>query len=159
MKHFITLIFCFAFTICFAQNKGINLIKNTSNKTKFIKENHRIKVKTTDGKSIAGKFSIINDSAINIKGRTIAMDSIVSIRKASTFSTILRTTSISIGTGLVVGGFAVAVSQPTKNEGYGGGFGRAAAGVTAIIGLPLVLIPLSVEKHPLKKWTYQIVNQ
>lgn len=159
MKHFITFIFCLVFTIGFAQKKGINLIKNTSNKTTFLKENRRIKVKTTDGKSIAGKFTIENDSAINIKGRTISMDSIVSIRKASTFSAILRTTSISIGTTLVVGGLAVAASKPTKNEGYSGGFGRAAAGVTAILGLPLLLVPLTVKKHPVKQWTYEIVNE
>ena len=159
MKHILTIILCLAFTIGFAQKRGINLIKTSKNDTTFIKENKRIKVKTTDGKSIAGKFTIVNDSEITIKGRLISMDSIVSIRKASTFSTILRTTSISIGTTLVVGGFAVAASKPTKNEGYGGGFGRAAAGATAILGLPLIFIPLTIKKHPIKKWTYEIVSE
>ena len=159
MKHILTIIFCLAFTICLAQKKGINLIKTSRNDTTFIKENKRIKIKTFDGKSISGKFTIVNDSAITIKGKTITMDSIVSIRKASTFSTILRTTSISIGTTLVVGGFAVAASKPTKNEGYVGGFGRAAAGATAILGFPFIFVPLTVKKHPNKKWTYEIVNE
>ena len=67
MKHFITFVFCLAITVVFAQNKGINLIKNTSNKTIFLKEYRRIKVKTTDKKAIAGKFTVLNDSTISIK--------------------------------------------------------------------------------------------
>ena len=67
MKHFITFIFCLPFSIAFAQNKGINLIKNTSNDTAFLKENRRIKVKTLEGKSIAGKFTIVNEvKSINV---------------------------------------------------------------------------------------------
>lgn len=159
MKHFITFIFCLAITTLFAQNKGINLIKTTSADTTFLKENRRIKVKTLDGKCVAGKFSIINDAEINIKGRIISMDSIVSIRKASTFSTILRTTSISIGTVFVVGGFAAAVAKPPSNSGYASGGANIVGAGVLIIGLPLLLVPLTVKKHPVKKWTYEIVNE
>ena len=159
MKHFITFIFCLAMTTLFAQNKGINLIKNTSNDTTFLKENRRIKVKTLDGKSVAGKFTITNDSEINIKGRIISMDSIVSIRKASTFSTILRTTSISIGSVFVVGGFAIAVADPPKGSGYASGAANSAGIGVFIIGLPFLITPLTVKKHPVKKWSYEIVNE
>jgi uncharacterized membrane-anchored protein len=141
-----------------AQTKGINLIKLKSNDTTFLKENRRIKVKTLDGKSVAGKFIIVNDSEINIKGRIISMDSIVSIRKASTFSTILRTTSISIGTVAVVGGFAMAVSEPPKSMGYASGAANSAGIGVFIIGLPFLITPLTVKKHPVKKWSYEIVN-
>lgn len=156
MKHFITLIFCFVFAIGFAQKKGINLIKTTSADTTFLKENRRIKVKTVNGKSIAGKFSVVNDSAIYIKGKIISMDSIVSIRKASTFSTILRTTSISIGTVAVVGGFAMATSE---TKGITSGATNSAGIGLVIVGLPFLITPLIVKKYPMKKWKYEIVNE
>ena len=159
MKHILTIIFCLAFTICLAQKKGINLIKTSRNDTTFIKENKRIKIKTIDGKSISGKFTIVNDSAITIKGKTITMDSIVSIRKASTFSTILRTTSISIGTVAVVGGFALAVADPPKGSGYASGAASSAGIGLVIVSLPFLITPLTVKKHPVKKWKYEIVNE
>lgn len=154
MKHFTTFIFCLAITTVFAQEKGINLLKTTSADTTFLKENRRIKVKTLDGKSVAGKFSTINDSEINIKGRIISMDSIVSIRKASTVSAIISPISISLGAILVRG------SAGVKSDNNGGSdFNTGAATVFLTLGAPLIIIPLAGNKHPLKKWTYEIVNQ
>ena len=112
MKHFITFVFCLAITVVFAQNKGINLIKNTSNKTIFLKEYRRIKVKTTDKKAIAGKFTVLNDSTISIKNIIIPIDSIISIRNASTVSTIVRTTSIAVGSTFILIGLGGLVAVP-----------------------------------------------
>lgn len=159
MKHFITIIFCLAMTGLYAQTKGINLIKLKSNDTTFLKENRRIKVRTTDKKAIAGKFTVLNDSTISIKNKIIPIDSIISIRKASTFSTILRTTSISIGTVAVVGGFALAVADPPKGSGYASGAASSAGIGLVIVSLPFLITPLTVKKHPVKKWKYEIVNE
>lgn len=150
MKHFITFIFCLAFTICFAQDRGINLIKNTLNDTTFLKENRRIKVKTLDGKSVAGKFSIINDSEINIKGRIISMDSIVSIRKSSTFSAIASPISIVVGGALLVGAIGGLAA---------GGYGFLMTAAFLPPGLPLFIIAFTANKHPIKKWKYEIVSK
>lgn len=150
MKHFTTFIFCLAFTIGLAQNKGINLVNNKSSDTTFLKENRRIKVKTTDGKSIAGKFTIIDDSEINIKGKIIEIDSIVSIRKASTVSTILRTASIAVGGTFILIGLGGLVAGP---------YGYLAAAVFTPPGLVLFIFPFTANKHPIKKWTYEIVNE
>ena len=150
MKHFITFIFCLAMTTLFAQNKGINLIKNTSNDTTFLKENRRIKVKTLEGKSIAGKFTIVNDSEINIKGRIISMDSIVSIRKASTFSAIASPISIVVGSALLVGAMGGLAA---------GGYGLFMTVAFLPPGLPLFIVPFTAMKHPVKKWKYEIVNE
>lgn len=138
MKNFTIFIFCLVITAVFAQEKGINLIKNTSNKTTFLKENRRIKVRTIDKKAIAGKFTVLTDSTISIKNKIIPIDSIVSIRKASTFSTILRTTSISIGAVAAVGGFAMATSQ---NKGITSGATNSAG-----IGLIIVSLPFLVTQ-------------
>ena len=150
MKYFITFIFCLAMTTLFAQNKGINLIKNTSNDTTFLKENRRIKVKTTDGKSIAGKFSLVSDSEINIKGKIIQIDSIVSIKKASTFSAIARPISISIGA-FTIGGSIALIAE--------GGLAVLGAVFALPIGLPLFIVPFTTNKHSIKKWKYEIVNE
>ena len=149
MKYFITFIFCLAMTTLFAQSKGINLIKTTSADTTFLKENRRIKVKTVDGKSFAGKFSIINDSEINIKGRIISMDSIVSIRKASTFSAIASPVSIIVGGALLVGAIGGLAA---------GGYGFLMTAAFLPPGLPLFIVPFTANKHPIKKWKYEIVS-
>ena len=150
MKHFITFVFCLAITVVFAQNKGINLIKNTSNKTIFLKEYRRIKVKTTDKKAIAGKFTVLNDSTISIKNIIIPIDSIISIRNASTVSTIVRTTSIAVGSTFILIGLGGLVAGP---------YGYLASAVFTPPGLPLFIVPFTANKHPVKKWKYEIVNE
>jgi predicted phage tail protein len=149
MKHFLTLIFCLTVTAIFAQNKGINLLKMASNDTIFLQENRRIKVKTTDGTAIAGKFSVVNDSEINIKGYIIVMDSIVSIKKASIFSAIARPISIAVGATFLLGGMAALAA---------GGIVSVFAVVLIPVGLPLFIVPFTTNTHPIKKWKYEIVN-
>ena len=149
MKHYITFIFYVVFTIAFGQNKGINLIKNTSSDTTFLKENRRIKVKTLDGKSVAGKFSVINDREIKIKETVIAVDSIISIKKASTFTAIARPISIFVGGTFLLGGVAALAA---------GGIGAVVAVVLIPVGLPLFIVPFTTNTHPVKKWKYEIVS-
>ena len=158
-----TIIFLFLVFICcsksnliFAQNRGINLSKNESKHTIFIKENQRIKIKSIDGHSIAGKFTIINDSVISIKNKNFKMDEIITIRKASTFSSILRPVSITIGGVFIIGGIALATA---KTSGIYGGAAILAGVSLAIIGLPIFIVPLTVNKHSNKKWKYEIVNK
>ncbi len=150
MKHFITFVFCLAITALYAQNKGIHLIKKESNEAVFLKENRRIKVKTTDGKAVAGKFAIINDSVISIKNQIIPIDSNVSRRKASTFSAISSPVSIGISAVFLIGSVA-AISS--------GGYAVVLAVVLLPTGLPLFIIPLTANKHPIKKWKYEIVSE
>jgi hypothetical protein len=150
MKYFITLVFCLAITALFAQNKGIGLLKNDSRSLTFLKENQRIKIKTIDGQRIAGKFTVVNDSTISIKNNIIPLDSIATIRKESTFSSILRRVSISIGAVLLASGIGLVA---------GGGIGAIAAIGILPVGLPLFIVPLTVNKHPTTKWKYQIVNK
>ena len=149
MKHLLTFIFCLVFTITFGQNKGINLIKNTSNDTTFLKENCRIKVRILEGKSIAGKFTIVNYSEINIKGTIIPMDSIVSIRNASTFSVIVSPISTVIGS-ILIAGSIVLIAE--------GGLAVIGAALALPVALPLFIVPFTANKHPVKKWKYEIVS-
>lgn len=145
-----TFILCLLFTALSAQNKGINLIKTTSADTTFLKENRRIKVKTTDGVSIAGKFSVVNESEILIKDKLISMDSIISIKKASTFTAIARPISIVFGTIFIFGGVAAIAA---------GGIVAVVGVVLITFGLPLFIVPFTTNTHPIKKWKYEIVSE
>lgn len=149
MRQFITLIFCLAMSVIFAQNKGINLIKITATESTFLKENRRIKVKTTNGHAFAGKFTVVNDSEVTIKGRIISMDSIVSIRKASTFSAIVSPISTGIGS-ILIAGSIVMIAE--------GGLAVIGAALALPVALPLFIVPFTANKHPVKKWKYEIVS-
>jgi len=156
MKYFITFVFCLSMTALFAQNRGINLIHNKSNDTTFLKENRRIKVKTADGHAIAGKFKIMNDSEIIIKNQVVSMDSIVFIRKASAFSTIIRPVSIGFGVIFIGSGIALtSVDAPSDSYGIANAIGIG----FITIGLPLFIAPIPLQKHPNKKWKYEILNE
>ena len=138
-----------------AQTKGIKLINKISNDSIFLKENQRIKIQTIDGKIIAGKFTLINDSIISVKNKIIQLDKIVTIRKASTFSGIIRTVSITFGSIFIAGGLGFA-SGPKSSSGYVDVNGIGA--IIATIGTPFAIVPLTVNKHQNKKWKYVIVN-
>ena len=155
MKHFITFVFCLLISTLFAQNKGINLIHIKSSDTTFLKENRRIKIKTFDGQSTAGKFIIINDSTISIKSRVVALDSVLTIRKASAFSTIIRPISIGFGAILIGSGIAL-INVNTQADSYG--FANVVGVSFITIGLPLFIAPLPLKKHPNNKWKYEIVT-
>lgn len=49
------------------------------------------------------------------------------------------------------------VKTESKNDYYGS---QAAAGMALmIVGVPFIIAPLTVNKHPVKKWEYEIVNE
>ena len=151
MKIFLTQICLLVTTLLFAQNTGINLIKTKSNDTIFLKEHRRIKIKTSDGMRLAGKFTVINDSMISIKNKIINLNNVVSIRKASTFSSVVRTVSIGLGTALVLGTGVAAILEVKNDSG-------TAAVAALILAVPMVIMPISIKKHPTKKWKYEIVR-
>ena len=157
MKYLTIMMFFLAVTTIFAQNKGINLINKKSNDTTFIKENKRIKIITIDRKCFAGKFTVLNDSTICIKDRNFSIETITKIKKASTFSGILRTISISVGTIFVAGGVGLATSNSSSAGNYGG-LAQVLGVALFITGLPLVIVPLTENKHQVKKWKYEIVD-
>jgi hypothetical protein len=103
----------------------------------------------TDGKQIAGRFAIVSNSEIRIKNKTVSLDSIVKIRKASTFSAIATPVAVTVGGICILGGIAGAAA---------GGYGFLATVVLLPPGLPLFIVPLTVNKHVKDKWKYEIVN-
>jgi len=85
MKNiFISLLFSlFSTTVLFSQEQGIVLEKKNSERINFLKENKRIKVITANGSIFYGRFSIVDENTIAINNSTIALDSVVKIKRKS----------------------------------------------------------------------------
>jgi hypothetical protein len=143
------LILLILFVINVQAQKGIKLTYKENQKTTFLAENRRIKVFTINGKSKAGKFRILDENTIIIKNDTLALDSLVKIRRASTFSAIASPIAIYFGGSAIIGAVAGAAA---------GGYGLLATIVLLPPGLPLFIIPLTANKHNRNKWKYEILN-
>jgi hypothetical protein len=150
MKNLIILIIAILTSIIsFAQENGIYLVNKKNNDSIVLLEHKRIKISTIDGKTVVGKFAIIDNATIMIKGQEIALDSIVKIRRASTFHAILDPVCIFFGSIFIVGGIAAI---------YSGGY-ASVFGVLILPGIPMVLIPAIKNNHKSNKWIYKIQKQ
>lgn len=133
--------------------QGISLFNQKNGNLEFIKEHHRIKIKTTNGKNIAGQFTIIDSTTIKIKDQIINLDQIVKIRKASGVSTFMETVLITLGCGILAPSL-YNIPFAKKSDDLG---------LAAYIGLPtgslLFILPLtSQNKHKKTKWNYKIIT-
>lgn len=150
MKLLLTL-FCFAFTaFSFAQNGVLLIQKNDSNRSIEIKENKRIKLETTDGQKLYGRFTIIDSSSIMIKEKIILLEDIVTMKRKSLFGTIANPVFIVYGSAMIVGGVALVAT---------GGFGPLFGGILVIAGTPVLLVPLLSNSHPVEKWHYSVKTE
>ena len=155
IKYLIFAISILTFSLGFSQERGIELIKkNNSKRIEFLKEHKRIKVKTTDGKTYNGRFTIIDNKTIMINKITLTLDSIVKIKNQALFGTIVSKVLISIGV-ITIGGIAISTAvKPSGNDGIG----VAVLGVSGIlVGGSGAIIPLSKESHKIEKWEYKII--
>ena len=130
-----------------AQNNGIKLICKSTNDSIFYKENTRIKIKTTDGTSYTGKYSIVDDKTILIKDLKVPLDSIVKLKKRTVFSSIVRPISLTLGAALATAAYAGIAA---------GGYGFLITAVALPPSLPLVIVPLTTNNHKQEKWNYTI---
>ncbi len=149
MKKVLILFLCVSFSASFSQDFGLNLIDIKKNDTVFIAANKRIKLLLKSGNKLAGRFTIINNTQITIKDQTIALDSIVNIRQVSSFASAAEPTCATLGAIFITGGLAGIAA---------GGFNLLATMVLLPPGLPMFILPLTVNKHDNKKWKYEIVN-
>ena len=158
MKQLTILIFCLTINAIFAQKKGINLINKKSSDTTFIKENRRIRISTIDRKFIAGKFTILNDSAIIIKNKVFEINSILTIKKVSTLSAISNPIIKLIGSIFLLSSFALTTNASSSSGGYSGVTQEFGA-FLALTSLPIIILSNTVNKHQVKKWKYEIIDK
>jgi hypothetical protein len=151
IKLKIILVLLFIANAMFSQ-QGISLFNQKNGDLEFIKEHHRIKIKTDNGKNIAGQFTIIDSTTIQIKDHIINLNHIVKIRKASGFSTFMETGLITVGSVIVVA-VTNSIFNGTASSGYG--IGTATGILTGPTALILTLT--THNNHKVKKWKYKII--
>lgn len=90
MKSIIILFLGFLFVNCtFSQENLLKIINTNTGKELIIKENKRIKIKTCDNQKISGKFKILDNHSIIIKGKQIELNQIAKIKRAPLLITII----------------------------------------------------------------------
>jgi hypothetical protein len=95
-------------TALFAQEQAIKITKEASKREIVIKQNKRIKIKTLEGKKIAGRFTIVNNALV-VNNIPIALDDILYIKKDPLILAILSSSaliyagSLAVGLGVLIG--------------------------------------------------------
>jgi hypothetical protein len=151
-KIIIILVILFIANSMFSQ-QGISLLNPKGGDLEFIREHHRIKIKTDNGKNIAGQFTILDAETIKIKDHLIHLYQIVKIRKASGFSTFIETVLMTVGVSILLPSLYNIPFAKTSDD----------LGFAAYIGLPtgslLFVLPLtSKNKHKKENWKYKIIT-
>ena len=81
IKILLLLISVISFKCLIAQENAISVFKDQTEKEIRIKENKRIRIKTTEGKTISGRFKIFDNETIIIKNKKINLNQIQKIKK------------------------------------------------------------------------------
>ncbi len=130
-----------------SQEKGILFKDKNGEKSDFLMEHKRIKVVTTEGQRLYGRFSIIDNNTISINNTIIPLSSIEKIKRKSLTSTIASPIICTIGVILILGGTSVTA--------LGGGFTIVGLGLISS-GFTVPLIALISNKHPKNQWECSI---
>ena len=90
MKKYIFLIFAFLFVNnVLSQQKALRIVSKSNNKVIIIEDLKRIRIKTTEGKKVSGKFQIIDSNTIFLKGKEYVFSDIEKIKKNPIIATVL----------------------------------------------------------------------
>ncbi|WP_412560667.1 hypothetical protein [Winogradskyella sp. MIT101101] len=107
-KLLLLFISIFLFNVVISQNNAIKITNLNTNKEKVIKENKRIKLKTSDGQKIKGRFKVENDSTIIVDGAIINLSDIEEIKRNPLLTSVL-TSGFLIYSGVIITGIAVLI--------------------------------------------------
>jgi len=112
MKFLIILSFLIVVNIS-AQEKSILISRNNTTRQIKIKEGKRIRLKTLNGKRLSGRFKVVNDSIIMIKGQQLKFSEIERIKR----NPLAMTLPLSIITGtygglLILTSTALVIAEP-----------------------------------------------
>tara|TARA_B100001059_G_C17287424_1_gene311110 strand:- start:65 stop:418 length:354 start_codon:yes stop_codon:yes gene_type:complete len=90
MKKLLLLIIgLFFINVAMSQNNALKITNLNTNKEKIIKENRRIKLKTSDGRKIKGRFKVENNSNIIIDDVRINLTDIEELKRNPLLTSIL----------------------------------------------------------------------
>lgn len=107
-KIFLLIISAFFFNTVIAQNSAIKITNVNTNKEKIIKENRRIKLKTSDGRKIKGRFKVEDNNTIIIDNVRINFTDIDELKRNPLLTSILTSGFLLYG-GAITAGFSILV--------------------------------------------------
>ena len=116
-KLFLFIISVFFFNGVMSQNNAIKITNLNTNKEKIIKENRRIKLKTSDGQKIKGRFKVENNSTIIIDDVRINLSDIEELKRNPLLTSIL-TSGLLIYGGAITAGFAVLIGALADSTAF-----------------------------------------
>lgn len=151
MKIFI-LFFLLIFSLPTMAQEALKISKTGSDKVKLFEENKRVKVKTVEGEKHIGRFQIIDDQNIAIKGKIIPLSSIANIKSRSVVGGIAGTFLIVYGAVVLGVGLIVGSSFGTQSDIY------IVGGMGAVIMASGILFNEFAKNHRDQKWSYKIVD-
>jgi len=108
---FFFIFFLFFSHMAISQNSFIKITNLSTNKEKVIKENRRIKLKTSDGRKIKGRFKIENNSNIFIDNVRIDLNDIKELKRNPILLSILGSGFLIYGGAITTGvGFIIGIT-------------------------------------------------
>ena len=135
-----------------AQEQALRISSPSSDKELIIKENKRIKIITTEGTKISGRFHIAGNNAINIKDQTIALADLESIKRNPLFLS-LFSSGFLIYAGALTAGMGAIIGIFIQSSGFLLAIPGAAM-IYAGIKSPNVLKNYKAKDH----WQFQVIH-
>ena len=131
-------------SLVFSQNSAVKITNQKTGTTRLFKEKTRIRIKTVEGKRITGRFQILNDSTMLVKGKVINLSEIAKIKRNPLLMTV-ATDVVLFYTAAV----AVAIIAFAGGTAPAAIFGVGATFTTMILG-PNVLKGYTTGKNTLE---------
>ncbi len=151
MKKILFFVLFLTTLTAFSQQKAIEITNKNNGKTKFFKENQRLKIRTFDEKKHVGRWHFSDNQSILIGNQSIKIDSIKSIKRQTA---VLGT----VKTGVLIAGLAtMSASLASAKSGNNNAFLLFVAGGGATIGAGL-LESINTNRSN-RKWTFKIVDK
>ena len=146
-KVLFTLVALLFTSLIFSQNSTVKITNQKTGITKIFQEKSRIRIKTLDGKKITGRFQILNDSTMLLKGTVISLADITKIKRNPLMLTIATDVVLFVVGVTTAGGLsynAGRVSAP------------AAIALAATAGI-MVIGPNILKGYPISKYDIEFV--
>lgn len=136
-----------------AQVNGIRIFNEDNNKEIIIEENKRIRVKTSDGQRISGRFQLIDNESFLLKGNILKLTEIEKIKKNPiVVSTLVNGLSLYVGSAMF---FLPLIVYPFTGDS--GAFYYMIPG-TALIYAGIKSPNFLTGYKKSKGWKYQIIT-
>ncbi len=153
--HLITFVFLLTCTSSLAQSteQFLKVSRPESNQEVLIKEQKRVKLKTSDGRNLKGRLQIVDSNTIAVEGIEIALEDIMEIKRNPLLVSIFTSGAL-IYVGAAVFGIGILIAA----------FGQPAGALLTIPAAGMVYLgikspSLSRNMQTAKAWQLEIITK